>query len=67
MPSIDLAKIAEYFYTDRDVRYVPNHANGDPSHKDCENGKVSSVRGHVVFVKYGHGDTAQATDYTNLI
>lgn len=34
------------------VRYIPNHANGDTTHPDCENGVVSSVNEKWVFVKY---------------
>ena len=52
------------------VRYIPTHAK-DSSHKDCENGVVSSVTDNYIFVKYDNnvckmvtGDelyTAQAT------
>ena len=49
------------------VRYIPVYAN-DSSHRECENGVVSSVTDTFVFVKYGKhiktGDesyTAQAT------
>lgn len=59
------------------VTYIPNHANGDSSHKDCENGVVSSINDKFVFVKYNNkmcvmitGDepyTAQATPPENLI
>ena len=34
------------------VRYVPEHAKGDPTHEDCEDGVVSSVDDNHVFVKY---------------
>ena len=59
------------------VRYVPNHANGDVHHKDCQNGVVSSTNEKFVFVKYDNamcimttGDepyTSQATKRENLI
>ena len=59
------------------VRYVPNHANGDVHHKDCQNGVVSSTNERFVFVKYDNamctmttGDepyTAQATKRENLV
>lgn len=59
------------------VRYVPNHANGDASHKDCEDGVVSSTNDRFVFVKYDNavcimltGDepyTSQATNADDLI
>lgn len=59
------------------VRYIPNHANGDNRHRDCENGVVSSVNEYgTIFVKYDNdmcimttGDepyTAQATPEENL-
>lgn len=34
------------------VRYVPGHAHGDITHKDCEDGVVSSVNDRYVFVKF---------------
>lgn len=59
------------------VLYIPNHADGDPGHKDCQRGVVSSVNDYFVFVKYDclarkmeTGDepyTAQATKPDNLI
>ena len=59
------------------VRYVPNHANGDTLHPDCENGVVSTTNEKFVFVKYDNamctmttGDepyTAQATKRENLV
>ncbi len=41
------------------VKYIPLHAHGDASHKDCETGVVTSVRPGVVFVLFG-GCTPQA-------
>ncbi len=59
------------------VRYVPNHANGDAQHVDCQDGIVSSTNEKFVFVKYNNamcimttGDesyTAQATKRENLV
>lgn len=53
------------------VKYIPNHADGDPNHKDCENGVVSSINEHFVFVKYIRNNmlntTAAATKPENLI
>lgn len=59
------------------VTYIPNHANGDINHPDCENGVVSSTNDKFVFVKYNNGDcviktgdepyTAQATKPENLV
>ena len=34
------------------VVYVPHHANGGRSHKDCEHGRVSSVNDKYVFVRF---------------
>lgn len=34
------------------VRYVPNHANGNMEHDDCEDGIVKSKNDTYVFVQY---------------
>jgi len=53
------------------VRYVPNHADGDVHHPDCENGIVKSVNGNIIFVVYvkdGLPNTqAESTYINNLI
>ena len=59
------------------VRYVPNHADGDIRHADCQDGVVSSTNEMFVFVKYNNamcvmttGDepyTAQATKREDLV
>ena len=59
------------------VKYVPDHAHGDPAHPDCETGVVSSTNDKYVFVKYDNaacimvtGDepyTAQGTLPQNLV
>jgi hypothetical protein len=50
------------------VRYVPNHAHGDIRHPDCENGVVTGVNEHVVFVKYNpRHDYGVATDADDLV
>ena len=41
------------------VRYVPYHAYGRLSHKDCEDGVVSSVECGTIFVKFNGSCTAQ--------
>lgn len=66
----------DYKHGDK-VRYIPNHANGDATNPDCQNGIVSSVNEKFVFVKYDNlmcimttGDepyTAQATKRENLV
>lgn len=38
------------------VLYVPNHADGDPAHPDCERGIVSSIGVIYVFVRYFRKD-----------
>lgn len=42
------------------VRYVPYHAHGDVTHRDCEDGIVSSIN-HVgtIFVRFGQRTTSQ--------
>lgn len=59
------------------VRYVPNHAQGNKHHPDCENGVVKSTNSLYVFVIYDNGMsimitgdepyTAAATDPGQLI
>lgn len=34
------------------VTYVPMHARGNPCHRDCEKGIVSSIRDGGVWVRY---------------
>ncbi len=70
-------KVADDYKHGDLVRYIPNHANGDATHPDCQNGVVSSTNEHFVFVKYDcpactmfTGDepfTAQATKRENLV
>ena len=49
------------------VKYVPNHANGDVFHPDCELGTVSSTNRRFVFVTYKNKTFAEATDPANLV
>jgi len=51
----------------RNVKYIPNHANGDPYHNDCKIGRITSMNDMFVFVKYGPGDTSAGTKCENLI
>lgn len=61
------------FYEGQSVTYVPNHANGDIAHKDCEHGVVSSVQDQPdgtqkVWVRYSaFGGTGQLTPTKNLV
>lgn len=49
------------------VIYVPNHANGDRRHPDCEHGVVTSVGSSGnVFVMYA-GKSVQATYPSDLV
>lgn len=47
------------------VTYVPLHAEGNASHKDCECGTISSWSRSCIFVNYGGG--SQATSPSDLI
>lgn len=50
------------------VRYAPYHAHGDTSHKDCENGRVTSVNSCFVFVRFRpEGDTSEACAPDQLV
>jgi len=51
------------------VVYVPNHAEDDVLHKDCERGTVTSIntRTETVFVRYGNDVGAKRTNSENLV
>ena len=34
------------------IIYIPDHANGDENHPDCEEGFVTSRRGNIAFCRY---------------
>jgi hypothetical protein len=51
----------------RAVRYVPMHAEGDRTHKDCEDGIITTYNNKFVFVRYGttlatHGQATHPED-----
>ena len=50
------------------VTYIPNHADGDASHPDCETGHVSSIRedSEYVWVRFKSACGA-CCDPSNLI
>ena len=48
------------------VTYVPNHAEGNAGHKDCEGGTISLWNDKFIFVNYGTG-TNQATSPGDLV
>jgi len=43
------------------IIYVPMHAKGDVTHKDCEMGFVDYVRGGLVFCRYWNKDGSLRT------
>ena len=51
------------------VTYVPNHAKGDASHEDCEQGVITGFSGEqgVVRVLYCKSRTIQATNPGDLV
>lgn len=49
------------------VTYVPYHAHGDITHKDCERGVVSSTNDTYVFVRFGTSITGQACKPDQLV
>jgi hypothetical protein len=51
----------------RKVIYVPNHANDDAGHPDCEEGVITSINDTAVFVRYGSDYGSKGTDRDNLI
>lgn len=51
----------------RYVIYVPGHARGDSTHRDCEHGYITSFNDHAVFVRYGRGSTSAATSREDLV
>lgn len=58
---------ASDFHAGERVLYVPNHANGDTAHPDCERGVVTSTNAVNVFVRYGNELHSKATSPENLV
>jgi hypothetical protein len=62
---------ASDFRAGDEVRYIPGHAHGDVTHKDCEDGIVSSTNAKNVFVRYYRNgvlqETPQSTTPTDLL
>jgi len=48
------------------VTYIPNHADGDASHPDCERGHISSFRDGNIWVRYKSA-TGALTPTENLV
>jgi len=49
------------------VTYVPNHANGNAGHIDCELGVIINITEKAVFVLYCKSRTIQSTNSINLV
>lgn len=49
------------------VTYVPNHAQGNANHKDCQIGVIIRITHETVFVLYCNTRTVQATDPSDLV
>jgi hypothetical protein len=49
------------------VRDVPYHAHGNRYHEDCEEGFVTSMNEHYIFVRFGNKTTSQACKSNQLI
>lgn len=49
----------------RAVQYVPDHAEGNRGHKDCQAGFITGWSGGGVFVRF-RGDTSQRCNAVNL-
>lgn len=48
------------------VTYIPNHAFGDASHKDCERGHISSFSDVTLWVRFKSA-TGESCDPQNLV
>jgi hypothetical protein len=56
----------EYKAGDR-VAYVPLHAEGDLTHKDVEQGFITSVNHLYIFVRFDNKVTPQACQPSSLV
>lgn len=61
-PDAQVAAAALPFPPGSRVLYVPSHAAGDTSHKDCEAGIVSSANAGRVFVQFDKAIRSQGFD-----
>lgn len=59
-PTSFLPVTLENFKPAKMVRYVPSHANGDLTHKDCEDGVTTSKNDAFVFVAFALGQQGKA-------
>ena len=54
------------FFVGQRVRYIPGVAKSNINHEACENGVVTSVNEHYVFVRYGAERYSKATNPVDL-
>ena len=55
------------FYLNDKVLYIPNHAHGDSSHKDCERGVVTSLRSdYGIWIRYENQHITQPGQKTPI-
>lgn len=67
LTTVKISELFKGFDEGHMVRYVPQHANGDLNHRDCEIGTISSWNSKWVFVNFGKGDTSPACDPNDLV
>ena len=48
------------------VLYVPDHANNDDQHSDCEVGFISTVSEYGIWARFHDGDTGAKCEPHNL-
>lgn len=66
---IDIRGNKKVLHVGDKVRYIPNHANKDRDHEDCEIGIVTSLAKNHAFVRYEKqhpSANGQATNYSDL-
>ena len=54
-------------YQGQRVKYIPQHANGDAAHPDCEMGIIKSYRDNYVMVRYEGTSNIKATRFNDLV
>lgn len=64
---VKLSDLVKGFDEGKAVVYIPGHAHGDPYHKDCEIGKITSWNDSNVFVDFSKGDTHPACNPSDLV
>ena len=59
-------KLLEEKHLGAPVLYVPNHANNDDQHPDCEVGFISTVNEYGIWARFHEGDTGAKCEPHNL-